>query len=62
MRATDYTTRPCNLRPTIEITRGRSRWSTADLVIISLGAFTLGFALAMLAVVLFGGALAAYLP
>lgn len=53
MRATDLTTAPCNLRSTLEITRGPFTCKRRTALIVGAGVFTIGFATAMLAVVLF---------
>ena len=53
MRATDYTTARCNLRSALEITRSDVRCRRRTAVIALVGAATLGFAAAMLCIVVF---------
>ena len=52
MRAIDATTARTNLRPTVEITRGPVRCSRSSAAVALTAAFTVGFAAAMLAVVI----------
>lgn len=62
MNRTDLNFARCNLRSAVSITRGPIKCRRSTAVIFGIGCLTVGFALAMLGVVIFGNCLGGIAP